>query len=318
VAHEVDADDRTVEPPGVVVAGATLVGERADADGALQPVDRLESLVVDQHDREGDALGDGGDDLGVQHQVGAVADEHDDLARRLRELDADARGDLVPHAGEAVLDVVALRVAAAPQLEQVAGHGARRVDDHGPAADRVVDDAHHLGLGDGPVARAQPPQVVDGGVPRVLEVGDLGAVGGARAGERRGRQRRRYARDRRLGRGQGGVQRPEARARVGDQRQRAELVRVERRDVQPHEADVRVLERRHRRRGEVRQPRPDREHQVGVARERVRRAAAVGAHGTEPFIGWSQGSAPLPAWVSTTGTPKRSANPPGRGWRPRR
>ena len=42
--------------------------------------------------------------------------------------DAEAAGDLVAHAGVAVLDVVALGVAGAPQLVQVAGHRAGRAD----------------------------------------------------------------------------------------------------------------------------------------------------------------------------------------------
>ena len=39
-------------------------------------------------------------------------------------------GDLVAHARVAVLDVVALAVARAPQLVQVAGHRARRAHHH--------------------------------------------------------------------------------------------------------------------------------------------------------------------------------------------
>ena len=46
-------------------------------------------------------------DLGIEHQVAAVADHHDDFALGLRHLDADAAGDLVAHARVAVFHVVA-------------------------------------------------------------------------------------------------------------------------------------------------------------------------------------------------------------------
>ena len=67
-------------------------------------------------------LGDRGDELAGQHQVRAVADEHEDVALGRGELDAHAARDLVAHARVAVLDVVALAVgvARAPELVQVA------------------------------------------------------------------------------------------------------------------------------------------------------------------------------------------------------
>ena len=44
-------------------------------------------------------------------------------------LGAEAAGDLVAHAGEGVLDVVAERIAHAPELVQVAGQRARGLHD---------------------------------------------------------------------------------------------------------------------------------------------------------------------------------------------
>ncbi len=77
----------------------TLAGEVLDA---------LVAVVVEDDDRDPDALGDRGHDLRVEHQVGAVADGDHHLALRLGELHADAGRDLVAHAGVAVLEVVGL------------------------------------------------------------------------------------------------------------------------------------------------------------------------------------------------------------------
>src|SRR5690606_41705741 len=49
-----------------------------------------------------------GGELGVHHQVAAVADHHHHLALRRSQLHAQAAGDLVAHARVAVLEVVAV------------------------------------------------------------------------------------------------------------------------------------------------------------------------------------------------------------------
>src|SRR3989442_1003646 len=54
--------------------------------------------------------------------VRAVANERVDLAVRGRHLHAESARDLVTHAGIAVLDVVLLAVARAPELVQIPGH----------------------------------------------------------------------------------------------------------------------------------------------------------------------------------------------------
>ena len=73
----------------------------------LQALDAAEAAVVEHHDGQLGAERDRGRDLGVHHQVAAVADQHADLALRLRELDAQPAGDLVAHARVAVFEVVA-------------------------------------------------------------------------------------------------------------------------------------------------------------------------------------------------------------------
>ena len=138
--------------PRVAVAGA----EALRADGLRERADRLVAVVLDEDDRQLDALRDGGDELLGHHQIGAVADHHEHLALGRGHLDAEPAGDLVAHAREAVLDVVALRVARAPQLVQVAGHATRpRRPRRRVGSDDAVDGADHLALG-GQRAVAEP------------------------------------------------------------------------------------------------------------------------------------------------------------------
>ncbi len=127
-------------------AEAQLVPEIGHADRALEGEDALEAVVVEDHDRQLQALGHGGHDLGVQHQVRTVADHDHDLALGVGQADAQPGRDLVAHAGEAVLDVIGLRVVDSPQPEEVAGQAAGGADHGGLAPDRVVDDPDHLGL----------------------------------------------------------------------------------------------------------------------------------------------------------------------------
>ena len=81
---EVDRDVWAVQPVAGGVAEAQLVAEVRDADEALEGEDALEAVVVEDDDRELQALGDRGHDLRVQHQVRAVADHHHDVAIRDR------------------------------------------------------------------------------------------------------------------------------------------------------------------------------------------------------------------------------------------
>ena len=130
VRGEVDRQHVAVEAAlgAVAVAGA----EALRAQRLRQRPDGGEAVVLDQHHDQLHALLDGGDDLLRHHQVGAVADHDHDVAVLAGveggHLDAQAAGDLVAHAGEAVLHVVALAVAGAPQLVEVAGHRAGGAD----------------------------------------------------------------------------------------------------------------------------------------------------------------------------------------------
>ena len=206
---------------------------------------------------------DGGDDLLGHHQERAVADHHVDLAVGRGELDAEAAGDLVAHARVAVLDVVALRVARAPQLVQVAGHRARRAHDDVARAGDAVDDAEHLALR-GQRAVAERVGLLDGRVPLGGEPGGaLGVVGVGAAALERAAQRLEARRARRPTSGRPGV-----------------LERVDGRDVEVDEARV-LGEQRARGGREVAPARADAEDHVGLARDRVGGGRAGGADRAE-------------------------------------
>ena len=125
-----------VERVRAVLAARIARAEAGRADRPRQRADRRVAVVLYQHDHQLDTLRDRGHELARQHQVRAVADHHEHLALGRRELDPDPAGDLVAHARVAILDVVALRVARAPQLVQVARHrsGGAHHDIAGPAA----------------------------------------------------------------------------------------------------------------------------------------------------------------------------------------
>ncbi len=103
-------------------------------------------MVLHQDQLHRQVLLDGRDDLRRVHQVRAVADQgpHGRAGRGL--LDAERGRDLVAHAGVAVLQVVLARGAGPPQLVQVAGERAGRVDHDVLVADDRVQRAQHLRL----------------------------------------------------------------------------------------------------------------------------------------------------------------------------
>ena len=103
-------------------------------------------MVVEHNDRERDGLLNGGDDLLRHHQVRPVADQHVHAAVGRRHFHAEAPGDLISHAGVAVLEVIALRIARAPQLVQIAGKTAGRAHDDVGRCECFLKSADHLRL----------------------------------------------------------------------------------------------------------------------------------------------------------------------------
>src|SRR5438093_123927 len=104
--------------------------ERGATAAALQAVDAAEAAVVEHNDVELLVEHHRSRDLGIHHQIGAVTDKHPDLAVRHGELGPEPAGDLVPHAGIAVLDVIGAGLWAAPQFVQFARQPAGGAYDH--------------------------------------------------------------------------------------------------------------------------------------------------------------------------------------------
>ena len=90
----------------------------------MQPKPRLSSSTMVSFSAEHHR----GGDLGVDHEVAAVADHHDDLAFGPRQLHAEPAGDLVAHAGVAVFQVVGAGPPRLPELVQLAGQAAGGAD----------------------------------------------------------------------------------------------------------------------------------------------------------------------------------------------
>src|SRR5438105_15897160 len=78
------------------------VVERHAAARLLQAVDAAETRVVENNDNQLLVEHDRCRDLGIEHQITAVADDHDNLSIGLRHLYAEAASDLVAHARVAV------------------------------------------------------------------------------------------------------------------------------------------------------------------------------------------------------------------------
>ena len=72
---------------------------------------------------------------------------HDDLAVGLRHLHAEAAGDLIAHAGEAVFEMVGGGRARLPELVQFAGQAARAQQQRNVAAECALHRADHLRVG---------------------------------------------------------------------------------------------------------------------------------------------------------------------------
>src|SRR6266849_5569664 len=110
-------------------SGGEKIVEAGTTGRRLQALDAAEAAIIEQHDDELAAELDRGRDFRIHHQIGAVADQHDDLALGRSQLDAEPAGDLVAHAGIAVFDVIGARLADAPQFVQLAGQAAGGADD---------------------------------------------------------------------------------------------------------------------------------------------------------------------------------------------
>ena len=113
-------------------------------------MDHLVAVVLrdDQGDRQ--AFLRGGDQLGRCHQEGAVTEERGDPGVRVgvRQPHADRGRDLVAHAGEAELEVAGAAAGGVPHLLQVAGRAAGGGDDHVAGLGVLLQHPDDLPLGE--------------------------------------------------------------------------------------------------------------------------------------------------------------------------
>src|SRR5215211_929445 len=249
-----------IEADRAVFSVTVVRPEAAGADGARERTDGREAGVVHENYDELVPLLDRGDYLGAHHQVGAVPDHHVDLALGRGHLDAKAASDLVPHARVAVLDVVALRVAGAPELVQIPRHRARRAHHHVLRRREGVDRPDDLALARQRLV-LQRIQSLDLPVPLLVQAGVLLPVVPVHlvAGE---------------GPGEGFDRCPG----IPDQRETGVFVGVEVGDVHVYEANPGVLKGGLRGGGEVRPAGPDPDDEVRLAGSPVRGERARGSY----------------------------------------
>ena len=263
VGRQVDRQDAAVQPPGLAVAVPVLGAEPLHAKGFGQRADRGVAVVLQQHHDDLDALLDRGDQFGRHHQVGAVADGDEDVPVRCGHPDADPAGDLVSHAGEAVFDVVALAVPGPPHAVQVTRQGAGRADDDVPGLHHLVDRAEHLGLGE---QRRSARRSRSGRTRRPRRPRPWPSPAPPAGTQRRSNSRPAAA-----------VSASSVRLASACTGSPAVLDGVDRGDVDVDELDVRVLEDRPGRGGEIRVPGADPDDDVRLPGEQVRRRVPGGA-----------------------------------------
>ena len=212
-------------------------------------------VVVEEHDRELDALLHGGDQLLRHHQIRAVADDHVDLALRRGHAHAQPAGNLVAHARVAVFEVVALRIARAPQLVQVAGQAAGGADDDVARPERRVEQRRCTSrLAERRRRPARATTRSTSASHAAVELADAPRC------SRRGTRYPASARRELLERARASPTSGSARCLPASSS--ATLMATKR--------DVRVLERRLRRRREVAEARADDDDDIGLARQPVR------------------------------------------------
>src|SRR3712207_4213064 len=133
--------------PYTTLFRSILRAEALGADRARECAYGGEARVVHEDYCELVALLDRGDYLRVHHQVRAVPYHDVDLPLGSRHLYPEATGDLVAHRRVAVLDVVTLRVAGAPELVEVPWHRTRRAHHHVFGFGEGVGSPDDLALG---------------------------------------------------------------------------------------------------------------------------------------------------------------------------
>src|SRR5580704_5580204 len=169
MSGEIDGERRADIP---AVLDEIVVGCVSSSD--LQLVNHSEAVIVADDDDQLLAGEHGGVELGIEHEIGAVADEHDRIPFRLRLGLSDSRAPtsryFVAHAGKAELDVNSAGRLGPPIRGDLGRQAARRANDPVSRMTQYVDDADDLRVAHGPVP-AGVYVIVDVGVPADLLFG---------------------------------------------------------------------------------------------------------------------------------------------------
>ena len=230
----------------------------------LQAVDDGVPPVVAEHDDQLVAGEVRAVELGVEHEVRPVSDERDDLARCAPHSGSPGARDLVPHRRVAVLAVERADSFREPVdvhlAREPACGGQREILRARESIDRTDDLRVRRDIA---CVRRRGTCGDERAERRLLVLASrLPRLVGLPAGERVRQLRKAFA-------------------RVCDEREREVLRRIEAGDVESDDA-CGLAEHGPRAGREVLQPRPDREHDVGLGRQPVRLVAARHADGPDP------------------------------------
>src|SRR3981081_1760130 len=106
-------------------------------------------MIVEKDDVQFTAFLQGRYDFLRHHQLGAIANHNVDFAVGRGHLDAQSSRDFIAHARVAILEVITLGVASAPELVQITGKAARGTDYNVPGTRGSSHFAYHFALADG-------------------------------------------------------------------------------------------------------------------------------------------------------------------------
>ena len=146
VHRKVHGDEAAVKLPGLRVAEAELRTVATLSMTNLEVVDAAVRHVVKEDNVDLDPLRNRCGKFGVEHHVACITDERIDLTIRCSEANTKRCIQLVTHAGETILNMIAVDFLRAPCTLQVARETARRTDDDGVLVDRLIKHTEHTRL----------------------------------------------------------------------------------------------------------------------------------------------------------------------------
>ena len=146
---KVQGEDRTVQLARGRIAVTEDGAEGVAALIVLEVLDAAPAGVIEEAEVDPEALLDAGDQLGMGHEIGAIAEEGIDLRIRAGELDAQGAVGLIAHVREAVLHMIAVPAGGAEEALHIPGQAAGGAHGHIAGLHEGIDDAQGPGLGQG-------------------------------------------------------------------------------------------------------------------------------------------------------------------------